>query len=97
MGLARHDTKHGWHGKKVARHGTVGTFDTSTENEEREDHDHTLTLFYSFPKEDQLDLILICDVCHCPIAKTSWVYYCKLCRYGTHLDCVVSEDGPNEE
>ena len=30
MGPARHGTKHGWHGIKVARHGTVGTFDTST-------------------------------------------------------------------
>ena len=26
----RHGTKHGWHGRKVTQHDTVGTFDTST-------------------------------------------------------------------
>ncbi|XP_028073565.1 uncharacterized protein LOC114275763 [Camellia sinensis] len=66
------------------------------ESEDCDDHEHSLTLFYSFPKEEQ-DSIFICDVCHCPVAKNCWIYYCKVCNYGTHLDCVTAQECPDEE
>ncbi|MFS8026749.1 hypothetical protein Hanom_Chr16g01490381 [Helianthus anomalus] len=33
-----------------------------------------------------------CDVCHGEVQKDCWVYYCEPCNYGSHLDCVDSEE-----
>lgn len=53
----------------------------------REDHGHSLTLYYSLTQEQSL----ICNVCHESIARGCWCYYCTDCDCGTHLDSVEAE------
>ncbi|GMP71539.1 hypothetical protein CsSME_00029899 [Camellia sinensis var. sinensis] len=55
-----------------------------------------LPSFFLSQKEEQ-ELIFICDVCHCLVAKNCWIYYCKVCNYGTHLDCVTAQECLDEE
>ncbi|KAH6811980.1 hypothetical protein C2S53_017785 [Perilla frutescens var. hirtella] len=51
----------------------------------RPDHSHNLTLCYSSPAVDQP---FMCDVCKNPVHEMAWLYYCRQCDFGTHLDCV---------
>ncbi|XP_059654312.1 uncharacterized protein LOC132301036 [Cornus florida] len=65
------------------------------ETVKREDHEHTLTLLYSpsYKKvtDDGKEMIFDCDVCRCTVDEHCWIYYCELCDFGTHLDCVTAE------
>ncbi|KAL7120693.1 hypothetical protein ACP275_02G137900 [Erythranthe tilingii] len=60
----------------------------------RSDHKHTLTLYYSSPAAaaataDQ-EVTFMCDVCMNPVHEMAWVYQCRECNFGTHLECVTS-------
>ncbi|KAK6162871.1 hypothetical protein DH2020_002712 [Rehmannia glutinosa] len=57
----------------------------------RSDHKHSLTLYYSSPAaEASPDVTFMCDVCKNPVHEMAWVYYCRECDFGTHLECVTS-------
>ncbi|XP_059311067.1 LOW QUALITY PROTEIN: protein VACUOLELESS GAMETOPHYTES-like [Lycium ferocissimum] len=63
------------------------------EIEEREDHQHPLTLCYSnlfLGKGDEVDVM--CYVCKRGVGKTCWFYYCLACKCGAHLDCVANQE-----
>ncbi|EYU27135.1 hypothetical protein MIMGU_mgv11b0112341mg, partial [Erythranthe guttata] len=60
----------------------------------RSDHKHTLTLYYSSPAAaaataDQ-EVTFMCDVCMNPVHEMAWLYQCRECNFGTHLECVTS-------
>ncbi|KAJ0438919.1 putative chromatin regulator PHD family [Helianthus annuus] len=82
-------------GSGFTYHCSICTFDLHTtcvslpETVKRDDHKHTLKLFYSCPVKDE---DFYCDVCHGEVQKDCWVYYCEPCNYGSHLDCVDSEE-----
>ncbi|KAL8062154.1 hypothetical protein ABFX02_02G128400 [Erythranthe guttata] len=54
-------------------------------------HKHTLTLYYSSRAAANREVTFTCDVCMSLIDEMAWVYYCRKCDFGTHLDCVTSE------
>lgn len=56
----------------------------------RSDHPHPLTLYYSSPTAEAAaqDATFVCDVCSNPVHEMAWVYYCRECDFGTHLECV---------
>ncbi|GFQ07695.1 hypothetical protein PHJA_002913600 [Phtheirospermum japonicum] len=57
----------------------------------RTDHSHPLTLYHSSPAaETSQDVTFMCDVCKNPVHDMAWVYYCRECDFGTHLECVTS-------
>ncbi|KAL3622419.1 hypothetical protein CASFOL_033830 [Castilleja foliolosa] len=57
----------------------------------RPDHSHELTLYYSSPAaETSQDVTFMCDVCENPVHDMAWVYYCRECDFGMHLECVTS-------
>ncbi|KAL6495649.1 hypothetical protein OROGR_030212 [Orobanche gracilis] len=57
----------------------------------RQDHKHALTLYYSSPAaETSQSVTFMCDVCKNPVHEKAWVYYCRECDFGTHLECVTS-------
>ncbi|KAI3444938.1 hypothetical protein Pfo_001603 [Paulownia fortunei] len=57
----------------------------------RPDHKHALTLYYSSPAADaNQEVTFMCDVCKNPVHEMAWVYYCRECDFGTHLECVTS-------
>ncbi|KAH6772931.1 hypothetical protein C2S51_011335 [Perilla frutescens var. frutescens] len=59
----------------------------------RPDHNHNLTLYYSSPVAvDQAseEATFMCDVCKNPVHEMAWLYYCRECDFGTHLECVAS-------
>ncbi|KAG8391327.1 hypothetical protein BUALT_Bualt01G0176300 [Buddleja alternifolia] len=57
----------------------------------RPDHKHNLALYYSSPlAEANPDATFMCDVCKNPVHEMAWVYYCRECDFGTHLECVAS-------
>ncbi|KAL8495905.1 hypothetical protein ACS0TY_019865 [Phlomoides rotata] len=58
----------------------------------RPDHKHSLTLFYSSPAADQAsqDTTFVCDACKNPVHEMAWLYYCRECDFGTHLECITS-------
>ncbi|KAL8062152.1 hypothetical protein ABFX02_02G128200 [Erythranthe guttata] len=53
-------------------------------------HKHTLTLYYSSRAAANREVTFTCDVCMSLIDEMAWVYYCRKCDFGTHLDCVTS-------
>ncbi|ESQ28969.1 hypothetical protein EUTSA_v10023934mg, partial [Eutrema salsugineum] len=56
------------------------------ETAEPEDHEHPLTLLYNTPCKGREDgVMFICDVCEEDMSEDLWVYYCKECDYGTHV------------
>ncbi|KAL7204195.1 hypothetical protein ACSBR2_017296 [Camellia fascicularis] len=64
-------------------------------------HNHPLTLFYSFPYNKtgykEGEVIFGCDVCAKSVNIDYWFYYCTQCDYGTHLECVNAKASPKEE
>ncbi|KAL7158219.1 hypothetical protein ABFS83_02G128000 [Erythranthe nasuta] len=52
-------------------------------------HVHSLDLYYSTL---ELGSLSCCDVCDGDLKEGFWNYYCKDCGFGTHLDCVTSEE-----
>ncbi|KAL0379940.1 UNVERIFIED_CONTAM: hypothetical protein Sangu_0058300 [Sesamum angustifolium] len=57
----------------------------------RPDHKHALALYYSSPAaEVSPEATFMCDVCKNPVHEMAWVYYCRECDFGTHLECVTS-------
>ncbi|GAB4846392.1 hypothetical protein Ancab_025397 [Ancistrocladus abbreviatus] len=68
----------------------------------RDDHRHTLALYYSFPYF-QYSGEEYCDVCRNSIDKRRWVYGCRQCKYWCHSDCIfreaisLSEDDEDED
>ncbi|PIN25184.1 hypothetical protein CDL12_02082 [Handroanthus impetiginosus] len=57
----------------------------------RPDHKHNLTLYYSSPlAELSQEATFMCDVCKNPVHELAWMYYCRECDFGTHLECVAS-------
>ncbi|KAL3815031.1 hypothetical protein ACJIZ3_016299 [Penstemon smallii] len=57
----------------------------------RPDHKHNLTLYYSSPAaETSQEVTFMCDVCKNPVHEMAWIYYCRECDFGTHLECVAS-------
>lgn len=58
----------------------------------RPDHEHDLTLYYSSPAaaEASAEAVFMCDVCSNPVHEMAWVYFCRECDFGTHLECVAS-------
>ncbi|KAM3323323.1 hypothetical protein P3S67_004474 [Capsicum chacoense] len=65
------------------------------EIEEREDHQHPLTLCYNssnlfLGKEVEVDVL--CYVCKKGVGKTCWFYCCLACKCGAHLDCVSTQE-----
>ncbi|KAL7204248.1 hypothetical protein ACSBR2_017341 [Camellia fascicularis] len=68
------------------------------ENVNREDHEHPLTLYYSFPSPySSEDINFECDVCHRNVLKDSWFYCCVDCDYGTHVKCVLAKERSKQE
>ncbi|KAF5952980.1 hypothetical protein HYC85_010924 [Camellia sinensis] len=64
----------------------------------REDHEHPLTLYYSFPSPyNSKDMCFECDVCRCKVSKDCWLYCCVDCDYGTHVNCVLAKARSKEE
>lgn len=68
------------------------------ETEIRDDHEHPLTLVYSFgsnkvdgkaeEKGKAVEEIFFCCFCGGPIDKGCWAYFCSYCNnFGAHLDC----------
>ncbi|CAK9144779.1 unnamed protein product [Ilex paraguariensis] len=74
---------------------------TLPETMNRKDHEHPLKVLFSSPckngEEGKENLIFACDVCHSSVQESCWVYYCKECDYGTHVDCVADEECPEGE
>ncbi|KAM7508963.1 hypothetical protein LguiA_019416 [Lonicera macranthoides] len=63
----------------------------------RGDHEHKLVLLYSSPykkpMKDEEAASLLCDMCDRIIDERCWVYNCKKCDFGSHLECVsITED-----
>ncbi|KAL2234239.1 uncharacterized protein LOC105170022 [Sesamum indicum] len=57
----------------------------------RPDHKHALALYYSSPAaEVSPEATFMCDACKNPVHEMAWVYYCRECDFGTHLECVTS-------
>ncbi|KAL3622420.1 hypothetical protein CASFOL_033831 [Castilleja foliolosa] len=57
----------------------------------RRDHNHDLPLYYSLLEaETSKDVTFMCDVCENPVHDMAWVYYCRECDFGTHLECATS-------
>ncbi|KAL1535910.1 hypothetical protein AAHA92_28633 [Salvia divinorum] len=59
----------------------------------RPDHKHDLTLYYSSPAaagSGQEAATFECDVCRNPVHEMAWLYLCRECDFGTHLECVAS-------
>ncbi|GAB4846405.1 hypothetical protein Ancab_025410 [Ancistrocladus abbreviatus] len=56
----------------------------------RDDHEHTLTLYYSFPyfKYSGEEY---CHVCRNSVDKRRWVYGYHQCKYWCHSDCIFGE------
>ncbi|KAL1818781.1 hypothetical protein ACET3Z_013650 [Daucus carota] len=59
------------------------------ETMKRKDHEHPLSLKYSvndlgLPANSEYT----CDVCFRIIQEGFWMYYCKECDFGTHVNCV---------
>ncbi|KAM7508962.1 hypothetical protein LguiA_019415 [Lonicera macranthoides] len=58
----------------------------------RGDHEHVLVLLYSSPykkpAKNEEAVSFLCDVCNKIVDERCWVYYCKQCDFGTHLECV---------
>ena len=52
-------------------------------------HHHPLSLAFSFPSKYR-KYIIDCDVCLKRLNKTSWVYFCGICRFFAHIRCVVA-------
>ncbi|GAB4846415.1 hypothetical protein Ancab_025420 [Ancistrocladus abbreviatus] len=61
----------------------------------RDDHQHTLTLYYSLPYYNYSYYSFsgeeYCAVCRYAIDKRRWVYGCYQCKYWCHSDCVFGE------
>ncbi|XP_051147009.1 uncharacterized protein LOC127262395 [Andrographis paniculata] len=66
----------------------------------RPDHAHALTLYYSSPAADAGDgeeVTFMCDVCSNPVHDMAWVYFCRDCNFGTHLECVAAGIKPESD
>ncbi|KAL2491473.1 Cysteine/Histidine-rich C1 domain family protein [Abeliophyllum distichum] len=65
----------------------------------RVDHKHPLTLYYSPVANagEGNQVTFMCDVCKSPVHELAWLYYCRECDFGTHLECVTSglKQNPN--
>ncbi|CAI9103231.1 OLC1v1001680C1 [Oldenlandia corymbosa var. corymbosa] len=58
----------------------------------RDDHEHSLWLYYSSPlPEDDHDTSLDCHVCQEYVPRDSWNYYCAEDGFGTHFACINAE------
>ncbi|KAK6162870.1 hypothetical protein DH2020_002711 [Rehmannia glutinosa] len=57
----------------------------------RRDDKHPLTLSYSSAAALGNEMTFTCDVCKNPVDKMGWLYNCRECDFGTHLECVSSE------
>ncbi|KAA8518237.1 hypothetical protein F0562_015711 [Nyssa sinensis] len=51
------------------------------------DHDHPLTLAYSFPDK----YLKLCKICSLRVRPEHWVYYCDICNYFAHVKCATSK------
>ncbi|CAL5420890.1 unnamed protein product [Camellia sinensis] len=60
------------------------------------DHDHPLTICYSFPQE-YYDFVTRCDICSENLNKTYWTYFCAKCRYFAHLNCATAATATSQE
>ncbi|KAG6395071.1 hypothetical protein SASPL_145662 [Salvia splendens] len=57
----------------------------------RPDHKHELKLYYSSAAgSGQEAAAFECDVCRNPVHEMAWLYLCRECDFGTHLECVAS-------
>ncbi|KAH7857155.1 hypothetical protein Vadar_009667 [Vaccinium darrowii] len=54
------------------------------------DHDHLLSLTYSFPYE-RFKFRSYCKVCYKEIKRVNWAYCCADCKYFVHLNCLTSK------
>ncbi|KAL8092132.1 protein VACUOLELESS GAMETOPHYTES-like [Apium graveolens] len=62
------------------------------ETMKRKDHEHQLILLYSVDQAlTTADSEFTCDVCFRIIANNLWMYYCKECDFGTHVNCVMAK------
>ncbi|CAA2966723.1 Hypothetical predicted protein [Olea europaea subsp. europaea] len=63
----------------------------------RGDHKHPLTLYYSPVAGEGNQVTFMCDVCKSPVHDLAWLYYCRECDFGTHLECITSgiKENPN--
>ncbi|XP_042022160.1 uncharacterized protein LOC121769424 [Salvia splendens] len=55
----------------------------------RQYHHHPLSLAFSFPSK-YCEYIFECDVCLKRLDRTSWIYFCGICRFFAHIRCVVA-------
>lgn len=55
----------------------------------RPDHEHALSLFYKSRVAG--GEVFMCSVCGEAAEERAWVYSCKECDFGSHLECVSSE------
>ncbi|XP_028108864.1 uncharacterized protein LOC114307668 [Camellia sinensis] len=60
------------------------------------DHDHPLTLCYSFPREFD-NFVFCCDICSEYLDKACWIYSCVGCRCYGHLNCAIAATAASQE
>ncbi|KAK1373810.1 putative zinc finger, PHD-type, DC1, Zinc finger, RING/FYVE/PHD-type [Heracleum sosnowskyi] len=61
------------------------------ETMKRKDHEHQLILMYSVDQVLSTGTVFDCDVCFRNIRGNLWMYYCKECQFGTHVNCVMAK------
>ncbi|KAK6238373.1 hypothetical protein QUC31_003842 [Theobroma cacao] len=55
------------------------------------DHQHLLTLYYSFSCIKENIEAFVCDVCGQDVPDRLWVYHCEKCDFGIHLRCTIPD------
>ncbi|XVF60868.1 hypothetical protein PTKIN_Ptkin08bG0082700 [Pterospermum kingtungense] len=55
------------------------------------DHQHLLTLYYSFSCINHDITSFFCDLCGQDVPNGLWVYYCDICDYGIHSRCTIPD------
>ncbi|XVE83536.1 hypothetical protein DITRI_Ditri16bG0095200 [Diplodiscus trichospermus] len=56
------------------------------------DHNHLLTLYYSFSCIKENIEAFLCDHCGQYVQNGLWVYHCEICDYGIHSRCTIPDD-----
>ncbi|XP_022752250.1 uncharacterized protein LOC111300970 [Durio zibethinus] len=55
------------------------------------DHQHLLTLYYSFSCINENIKTFLCDHCGQDLPNQLWVYHCKKCDFGIHSRCTIPD------
>ncbi|OMO61077.1 DC1 domain-containing protein [Corchorus olitorius] len=55
------------------------------------DHQHLLTLYYSFTSIKDSIQSFVCDLCGQNVPNGIWVYYCEQCDFGIHSRCTIPD------